>query len=286
MGAGGDGEVAARGAAADHRVAVVVEVYGIGRVVAAAAEVGAPEQRVEGIVELKDHGVLLVHVVALGGPRRGGEVGAHGGAADVGVAEDVADNLAACAVAVVVVQGVVALHDDLAASVVVPFVVEAVVVVAANERGGLQRGAVGAETRHEDVAPVGEGYRLGVLVVDAGAAGKPAPVGVGRRGKVVAPGGAEDEQLVEVVDIEAVRHIGLRAAEVGGVEALAAGGVKLEDAYVRDARRAVEGGVVGAQRGGVADAEDEACSVSVLVRVVGARGAPVVGQRARVGGEA
>ncbi len=106
--------------------------------------------------------------------------------------------------------------------------------------------------------------------------------GAGGHGEVGASGGAEDEQLVECVDEEAVRHVGLRASEVGGEETLAAEGVELEDAHVGVA---VEGGVEGAERGGVADIEDQSGGVGVLVRIVGRRGTPVVGGGAGVGGE-
>ena len=261
-GAGGGGEVAAVGAAADEEVVGGVDVDGVDGVVAGAAEVGAPEEVAQVVVEFEDDAVLPSATVCLQGIGADGEVGAEGGGAEVDVVEVVGDDFAAGAVAVVVVERVVALHGDEVVVVVVVAVVESVVAGAADVGGCEEGGAVGAEAGDEDVAAVGVGDGGGE-VVDGHAAGEGGLEGGGGDGEVGGAGGAEDDEFVEGVDEEAVRHVAGGAAEVGGVEALGAEGVEFEDA----------------------DVEDEAGGVGVLFGVVGGGGAPVVGDGAGVGGE-
>ena len=145
----------------------------------------------------------------------GGEIGGEGGAADIDVVEVVGDEFATGAVAIVVVERVVAVHDDIAV-VVSGAVVDSVVGGATDEGGGLQLGAGAVETADKDVAAIWEIDGVGVFELQGGSAVEGGVVGVGGDGEIGRPCGAEDDKFVEGVDIHAVGHVGIAAAEIGG----------------------------------------------------------------------
>ena len=277
----GDGEVLAGGAATDQQVVGRVYVDAVHRVVHRASQIGAPQHRTHIVVQLEHHALLAAARGRLHRARGGGEVGAESGAAHIDVVQVVGDQLSARSVAIVIVQRVVAAHVG-HTLVVVRLVVEAVVAAATHKGGSLQLAAVSAEAAHEDVAPLRESNLLGTLVEDVVSSRKRSLEGAGSHREVVRAGGAEYNQLVETVDKHAVRHVGPRAAQIGGIEALGAGGVEFEDAYVAIAART---GLVGTQRHRVAHTEHQPRRVYVLLRVVGRRRTPVVGRRAGVGRE-
>ena len=278
---GGGGEIGGVGAAANDDVVAGVYIDGVDCIVATTAEVGGPDEVAEVIVDFEDNAALGIGPCGHDGVGGGGEIGGEGGAADIDVVEVVGDEFATGTVAIVVVERVVAVHDDIAV-VVSGAVVDSVVVGATDEGGGLQLGAGAVETADADVAAIGEIDGVGVFELQGGSAVEGGVVGVGGDGEIGRPGGAEDDKFVEGVDIHAVGHVGIAAAEIGGEEAL--GAVAVEFEYT-DIGNAVVGSVVCTYGDGIADAEDDAGGVGVFVVVVGGGGAPVVGLGAGVGGE-
>ena len=277
----GGGEVGAGGAAANQEVVARIHVDGVHGIVAAAAQVGAPKQGAQVVVQFEYHSVLARRRHGLHTARGGGEVDAHRGAAHVDVVQVVGDEFAAGAVAIVVVQRVVAHHQHIVVQVETVAEIQSVVAAAADVGGGLQLAAVGAQAAHKEVAAGGIAYDTR-FVVNLLSSAMPVLEGSGGGREVGRPGGAEDYQLVEGVHKQAVGHIRRAAAQIRGVEALLPEGVELEDAHVHAAANGV---LIGAQRGGVALAEHQSGGVDVLLRVVGRRGAPVVGRAAGVGRE-
>lgn len=275
------GEVVRAGAAAHEEVVGRVDIDGVDSVVAGAAEVGGPEQVAEVVVEFEHEAFLPAAVVALYGGLGALDVEGEGGCADINIVEVVGDELAAGAVAIVGVEGVVAEEHDSHVVVVVVAIVEAVVEESAGEGGGHEGGAIGRESADEDVAALWV-VDLRAFELDGGAAVEGGVVGRGRDGEVGRSGGAEDDEFVEGVDEHAVGHVGVGAAQIGGVEAVVAVGVEFENANVGVA---VGSGVECSDRGWVAAAvvEHEAGGVGVFVGVVCRGGAPVVGGGASVG---
>lgn len=202
------------------------------------------------------------------------------GGTNVDVVEIVGDKFSSSSVAVVVVQRVVALHDGSGTVVVACAVVESVVACAANKSRGLQLTSVSGKTTYKDIASVGVvdvSVVFGIEKTEVGkflSAFECALVGVFCCGKVVRTCGPENDELVERIDVHAVRHVGLVSAQVGCVDAGGSGLVELEDSNVGVAIVAV---VVSAQRGWESNVEYQAGGVGVFVGVVSGCGAPVVG---------
>ena len=280
VGPGGGGEIVRVGAAGNDNVVVGVAVDRIDGVVLASTQVGAPHQVLKVVVNLEHHAVLLPARCGLYAVGRHGEVGREGGAAHIDIVEVVGDELAAGTVAIVVVERVVANHDDFVGERIA--VVKAVVASPSHVGRGLELAPRAVEARYEEVAALRKIDGGGPLVLHGCATVEGGVVGPGGGGKVGGTRGAENHKLVERVDEHAVRHVGVRAAKIGGIEAEMAAAVELEDAHVGVA---VVGVVVRPQRGGIAHPEHQPRGVGVLLRIVAPRGAPVVGSGAGVGRE-
>ena len=211
-----------------------------------------------------------------------GKVGAEGGGANIDVVEVVGDNLAPGAVAIVVVERVVA---RIQVAFITGPVVQSVVAAATHEGGGLKLRTVATEAADKQVAA----NRIGnaaEAIVHAGSPVEIAAIGILGGGEIGRASGAEHHQLVERVDKHAVGHITLSTAKIGGKQPFRACGVELENANVgRTVIGRIIRHVVCAERYRVFGTENEAGGVGVLLRIVCRRGTPVVGYRARVGGK-
>ena len=118
-----------------------------------------------------------------------------------------------------------------------------------------------------------------------GAAVEAGVVGPRGDGEIGRASGSEDDQLALGIRHQAVGHVGLGTAQVGGVHAgrgPGGSGVVLDDGHVH---RPVEAGVERAHTGGVAGLEHRAGRVEITLCIVGRGVAPVIGCSAAKGGE-
>ena len=137
-------------------------------------------------------------------------------------------------------------------------------------------GAVSTQLGNEDVRPTEELHAGGQRRV--GSAVKGGVEGVFGDGEISGAGGAEDVELVVVVDVQTVRNVCDTASDVSGVVQVTSRGIELGDGHIHLTGKV---GLVGAERGWVPDAESDAAAVEVTVCVVGGGITPVVSGGAR-----
>ena len=273
VGPGRSGQVRRSSAAAHKHPPLAIALNGKRGVLPAAAQQAGPLHRAQVGTQFANQRIRRATLI--GGPEapgQPGEVERAGGRRHVHVAGPIQQHIAAEGVAVVRRHGRAGGYH-------------AVVAAAAQEGAGQQAAAVGAQAREHQVGPVGHGIgRAGGAEGRHRRAAAKRALRRARGGGVVGrAGAAQQQQLVLPVRHQAVRKLGVGAAQVGGPHPRrrpARAGVVLDEG---DVGQPVEEGLERARRGGVAQVEGNAARVHIARVVVGGREAPVVGRRAGEG---
>ena len=280
VGPGRGRKIERRSAAAHVHPALRVALYRVGGLGIAAAQQAGPGHGVQGRGQLAQQRIRSpAPVRAVEAQAQAGKVGGAGGRGHVHVARAIEQHVAAKRVAVVGRDGI-------------GLIQHAIVAGAAQVSAGQQVTAGGAEAAHHQIRAIGHEVVGGAAGphakrVQHRAAPEVALRRPGRGGVVQRRGAAHHHQLVLRVHHQAVRKVGVVAAQVGGPHPrrrAGSGRVVFNQRHVDDA---AESGAKRPRRGRkrASGVEHDAARVHVARLVIRRREAPVIGRRAGQGRE-